>query len=115
MKKLLQKKEVSLKERKSASLLANFFIWTLGLIWILLFLGSALAFYEKVFSPAMALYFTPESGATTVSSFFQHCCETWYIVTTIGIGVLVARGAFRLVGVWKKQSESGKGTDAPSK
>ena len=115
MKKLLQKKEVSLKERKSASLLANFFIWTLALIWVLLFLASALAFYDKVFSPAMGIYFTPETGPSTISSFFQHCCETWYIVTTICIGILISRKAFRLVGVWKKQVESGKGTDAPGK
>ena len=110
---LVENTKTTKKDRTIAQLLAKLFIFTLSIIWVLIYCAVILVLYDKWFNPAMVFHFTPNlPEASSIDKVLVGVCDAWYIITAVLIGTWASLKAFKTVGFWAPKS---KDSDATSK
>jgi hypothetical protein len=112
------------REKRTSVLLARLFLFAIAAVWILIYLAAVLITYDKLFWPAMNVYFIPNvKQDTTFNHVTVNICCAWYLITVFVLGIWISFKSFKMVGVWeprnrKNQEEEeyiDKGPDAPGK
>ena len=92
---------------------SKLFMFTVSLLWILLFLTASVAMYDQVYDPVLRLYFRNNLNKLTSSGLFVvQVLDAFYIATVVLIGIYCALKAFRFVGKWEpRDSKDGKDSE----
>jgi len=88
---------------KKGQLIAKLFIFTAGMVWMLLFLYICIVCFD-FFREVMFAY-----GEIDLDNWFMTVLETWYLLTCIASGIWLARRMFLVVGEWQREKVNGNG------
>jgi len=79
-------------------LTAKFIMFTVGLLWVMLFLYTCIFSFD-FWQDMLVHYAELEDG------WFFTVMEVFYLLTCLGIGIFAAARVFRFVGQWESKEE----------
>ena len=113
----MKKQKSSVRERRVAEVAARLFLFGVGVLWVLLFLATAVVGFDQVFDPMVKSYFI---GGDKVFSSAENLAvgslEGWYIITVVIAGIFFAFRTFKVIGKWEPKNRKNRGaTDDDAK
>jgi len=101
------------RDRNTSVLLARVFLFAVAAVWLLIYLAVVLITYDKLFWPAMNVYFINSAKQdTTFNHVMINICCAWYLLTVFILGVWIALKSFKMVGVWEPKNRKGSNRDS---
>jgi hypothetical protein len=101
--------------RHSLVLMSKLFMFGVSMLWVLMFLAAAVVIYDKVYDPALRVYFADAQGLLgSTESWAVSALDAFYIATIVCLGIWGSMKAFRFVGKWEPRGGTKNDSDTLS-